>query len=344
MTASRDGRKGSVVTPGSRAMVAAMVAMAAMSVLVLLLVFPGDAEAFQFGVNLRGTVSDADGNPLVGVKVTIRMLEQDPSRPIDPIELLTDETGEYFRRNIPVGFTSIVFEFEGYELLQEQREWRRAGPQRLDVTLNKVLPSEEYVRAQVANSAYSAGADAYNAGDYAEAVNQMTLALESLDDTPENAEGRGYVFALLGAAYLRQGQHAEAIEAYRTRLGYQPESAAAHFELAQALATGGDQEAASQYYASALALSPDDALTLYNVGATMVNAGDLLGGIARIERALLLQPVYPMAWKNIGYAYAGTEQYQKAVDAFEKYLEQEPEAADAAQIRDFVVALKEMIG
>jgi regulator of sirC expression with transglutaminase-like and TPR domain len=54
--------------------------------------------------------------------------------------------------------------------------------------------------------------------------------------------------------------------------------------------------------------------------------------------------VYPLAYKNIGYAYARIEAYQKAVDSFEKYLEQAPEADDAAQIRDFITALKEMIG
>jgi regulator of sirC expression with transglutaminase-like and TPR domain len=85
-------------------------------------------------------------------------------------------------------------------------------------------------------------------------------------------------------------------------------------------------------------------MTLYNTGIEMVNSGSLEEGIAFIERAIEIQPVYPMAHKNIGYAYAGVGEYAKAIGAFEKYLEQSPEAGDAAEIRDFIAALKEMIG
>jgi regulator of sirC expression with transglutaminase-like and TPR domain len=76
----------------------------------------------------------------------------------------------------------------------------------------------------------------------------------------------------------------------------------------------------------------------------MVNAGDVEAGIARMERAIELQPEYPLAYKNLGYAYARVEEYAKAIGAFEKYVEQAPDADDVAQIQDFIVALKEMIG
>ena len=341
MTSRNIGRRGVVATLGRNTMVAGVAATLAA---VLLLAMPAAAASFQFNVTVRGKVTDADGNPLEGVTVTVRKVEQDPSRPFAPIETRTDEDGNYNARNVPIGFTSITFELEGYDFLEEEREFRRAGPQRIDVTLEKTAPPEEYVRAQVANEAYGAGADAFNAGDYPEAIARMNEALEALDDTPENAEARGYVFALLGASYLRQRMYDEAVDAFRTRLGYQPQESAAHFELAQALAESGDEAAAADYYASALELEPGDAMTQYNVGVTMVNSGSVEEGIARIEKAVELQPVYPLAYKNLGYAYSRIEQYQKAIDAFEKYLEQAPDAEDVAEIRDFVALLKDMIG
>ncbi len=309
----------------------------------LALAIPTPAEAFQFNATVRGKVTGPDGEPLEGVKVTIRKLVQDPTRPFDPFELTTDEDGNYYARNVPLGDTVLIFEYEGMEVYEETRQLR-AGPVRIDITMKAVEVPEEFVRAQVANEAYGAGADAFNAGNFDEAIAQMGVALEALDDTPENAEARSYIFALLGAANMRQRNFDDAVEAFTTRLQYTPEDPAAHLDLAQALAETGDEAAARTHYEAALTLDPNDAVTQYNVGVTMVNANDVEGGIERIERAIELQPVYPLAHKNLGFAYARIEAYQKAIDAFEKYLEQEPEAEDAAQIRDFITALKEMIG
>ena len=200
------------------------------------------------------------------------------------------------------------------------------------------------MRAQVANDAYGAGVDAFNAGNYADAAAQMDAALAALDDTPENAEARAQVFALLGAAYSRQRMFDEAVEAFTRQLEYAPDDPEARLDLAQALADSGDEAAARQQREAPLELDSDDPTTLYNVGVTMVAAGDVEGGIARMERAVELQPEYPLAHKELGYAYARTEEYAKAIGAFEKYIEQAPDADDVAQIQDFVKALKEMIG
>jgi tetratricopeptide (TPR) repeat protein len=324
---------------------AARVAALAGLATILALAFPpapAEASAAQFNATVRGKVTDADGNPIAGVKVTIRKAAQDPSRPTDPIELETDEDGNYYARNVSLGDTFIVYEAEGLEPHEERRDLR-PGPVRIDVTMKAVEVPEEFLRAQVANESYGAGVDAFNAGDYAAAATHMQAAADALAE--DETEALTQVYAVLGAAYSRQRLFDEAIAAFTTRLQYaSPDDATAHLDLAQALADAGDQEAARPHFEAALQLDPDDPVTQYNVGVTMVNAGDVEGGIARIERAIELQPEYPLAHKNLGYAYARQEQYAKAVAAFEKYLEQAPDADDAAQIRDFVVALKEMIG
>jgi len=322
--------------------VAAVICWAALLAAVAHVALPAPAAAAQFNATVRGKVTGPDGEPIEGVKVVIRKVVQDPTRPVDPIELITDVDGNYYARTVSLGDTILSYEYEGMEYLEERRELR-AGPVRIDVELKAVEVPEEFVEAQVANEAYGAAADAFNSGDYSTAVTQAKAALEVLDDTPENAEPLAYVYALLGAAYSRQRMFDEAIDAFTKRLGY-VQDAAAHLELAQALADSGDQDAARPHFEAALELDPDDAMTQYNVGVTMVNANDVEGGIAHIERAIELQPVYPLAYKNLGYAYARVERYQDAVNVFEKYIEQAPDAEDVAQIRDFIAALKEMIG
>lgn len=323
---------------------AVLLGLAAFLATVSAISLPSGVSATQFNASLRGRVTDVDGNPLAGVKVTIRKLDQDPSRPSDPTELETNEDGSYYSRSVSLGDTMISFEFPGLERVEERRQLRRPGPVRIDVTMKVAEIPEEFVRAQVANDEYGAGVDAFNAGNYADAVVRMNSVLTALDDTAENAESRAQVLALLGAAYSRQRMFDEAVEAFTKRLEYAPDDADARLDLAQALADSGNEAEARQQREAVLEIDSDDAATLYNIGTTMVAAGDVEAGIARMERAVELQPVYPLAYKNLGYAYARTEEYAKAIAVFEKYVEQAPNADDVAQIQDFVQALKEMIG
>ncbi len=200
------------------------------------------------------------------------------------------------------------------------------------------------LQANIANEAYQTGREAFSTGNYGEVISQMQVATEAMEATPDNAESLGYLYALMGRAYLEQRMFQEATDAYRKWVEYHPDQSGPLIELAQALSESGDPGGATTYFEAALALEPDDAMTRYNMGVIMVNAGNLEDGIRKLEEAIELQPEYPLAYINLGYAYARTEEYAKAIEAFEKYIEQSPDAEDGPQIRDFIVALKEIIG
>ena len=303
---------------------------------------PTAAGASQFSSIVRGKIVDADGNGLEGVKVTIEPMAQNFERPVEPIVIESNDDGNYLARNVVIGDLRLLFELEGYEsvLLQESV---RAGPNRFDVTMNEAVVSDEVVRANTANAAYAAGRDAFNAGNYAEVVGYMEQALAATGAV-ENAEALGYIYALLGRAYFEQRMFNEAIVAYRKWIEYRPDIANPHIELAQSLAKIGEQDEAGAEFQAAIDINPDDPLTHYNMGVVMVNTGTVAAGIVYIEKAVELRPVYPLAYKNLGYAYAQTERYAEAITAFEMYLEQSPDAPDAKEVQQFIVALKDMIG
>jgi len=315
----------------------------AVLVLLLLAVFPSDAGARQWNATVRGKVTDVDGNPLQGVKVTVEPLFQNRDNPVEPIVVETNDDGQFQARNVRTGDTTITFVFEGYETIVRQRPLR-AGPVRINVTLEAVTVPDAVLQANIANEAYQAGREAFNAGSYGEVVSQMQVATEAMEGMPDSAESLGYLYALMGRAYLEQRMFQEAAGAYRKWVEYHPGQSAPLIELAQALSESGDPEGAATHFEAAMALEPDDAMTRYNMGVIMINAGNREDGIRKLEEAIELQPEYPAAYKELGYAYAGTEDYAKAVEALEKYVEQSPDAEDAAQIRDFIVALKEIIG
>ena len=326
---------------GRPAMARILLGVGALAILATLL--PTDAAAMQFNARVSGIVTDEAGNPMEGVKVTINLMEQVVGREVPPRELTTNEEGRYFARNVRLGHTEILYLKQGYEPVRITRELK-VGPFRHDVQMVPSVAAAAVERANIANAEYTAGYEAFIAGNFEEAISRLLSALVAVDDTAENADARGSIFALLGRAHFEQREFEEAADAYREWLNYAPDNPDPHIELGHTLSELGDLEAAQQHFRQALELSPDDPATLYNAGVMMVNARSVEEGIAFIERAIAVQPVYPLAYKNIGYAYAGVSEYQKAVDAFEKYLEQAPDAEDAAQIRDFIVALKELIG
>jgi tetratricopeptide (TPR) repeat protein len=330
------------VESGSRATFRSCL-LGGLAFLALAFALPSDVLAMQWNARVSGVVTDADGNPLEGVKVTINLVMQREGAEVDAVELVTDEEGLYFARNVRLGDTQIIFELAGYEAVVERRDLK-AGPVRIDIALKPTEPVPEVERANVANESYQAGYEAFTAGQFDQAITHLQQALAAIEQMPDNAEPLGFIYALIGRSHFELRHFEQARDAFLKWVEYQPNEANSHIELAHAYDELGDSEAAMAQFQAALALSPDDPMTLYNTGIEMVNSGSLEEGIAFIERAIEIQPVYPMAHKNIGYAYAGVGEYAKAIGAFEKYLEQSPEAGDAAEIRDFIAALKEMIG
>ncbi len=304
---------------------------------------PASAAAMQFNARVSGTVINAAGNPLAGVKVTIMLVNNRRVDPIPPTELTTDDEGRFFARNVRVGDSRLIFELDGYERHVDEREMR-VGSQRIDVTMNIDEAALKVEAANIANARYQEGYGAFTAGDFAGAIEQLQQALVMIEDSEENAAARGSIHALMGRAYFEQRDMEQTVANYREWVRYQPEDANAHIELASALNEIGEREEAMVYFGHALERNPQDPTSLYNIGVVMVNSGGVEEGAALIARALEVQPEFPLALKALGYAYARIEKYQEAVDVFEKYIEQDPDAADAAQIRDFVTALKAMIG
>ncbi len=319
------------------------VAAAFLLVSLVAVLLPANATAMQFNARVSGTVTDADGNPLAGVKVTIMLMSNRRVDPIPPTELITNDEGRFFARQVRAGDSQISFELDGYETHVVQREMR-VGSQNVDVTLNVDVAAAKVVAANIANERYQEGFQAFVAEDFAGAIEQLQQALLMIEDSEENAAARGSVHALMGRAYLEQRNLEQTVANYREWVRYQPEDANAHIELASALNEMGNRDEAMVHFEHALERNPEDPTSLYNIGVQMVNSGAVDEGIALIERAIEGQPEFPMALTALGYAYARIEKYQEAVDTFEKYLEQAPDADDAAQIRDFVNLLKEMIG
>jgi len=301
------------------------------------------ADSLQFNSRVSGKVTDAEGNALEGVKVVITMVLQDPDRPFEPVEMTTGDDGIYFARNVRMARAVITANLEGYAPFRMERNLR-GGPNRIDIVMHPPEIPQAVLRATAASDAYALGVAAIQADNHEEAIRYMEQARSNVDDNEQNNDALAAISQNIAGSYLALGKYEEAVAEIQEWLRHAPDNPDARLALSQAYTEMGDADAAASEFEAAMATGAEDPESHYNMGMMMIDSGDVEGGIAELETAVQLRPDFPLAHKNLGYAYARTNEYQKAIDHFELFLVQEPDSPEAADVQQFIDALKSMIG
>jgi tetratricopeptide (TPR) repeat protein len=151
------------------------------------------------------------------------------------------------------------------------------------------------------------------------------------------------LFARLGDAYLGGKKYPEAVDAYGKAIALDPNKAAYHNNMAQALAKSGQTDKALAEYDTAAKLEPASAATYYfNEGAVLTNSGKVDEAITAFDKVIAADPTKADAyyWKGVnmvGKAKTGAngkfEAPEGTAEAFNKYLELAPDGkyADPAK-------------
>jgi len=83
------------------------------------------------------------------------------------------------------------------------------------------------------------------------------------------------------------------------------------------------------------------------IGNIYLHKGDLKGALSRFQEALKDNPHYAPAYLGLGKVYERMRQKQKALDAYERYLDELPSAKEAAKATDVqraVARLQKQVG
>jgi tetratricopeptide (TPR) repeat protein len=70
------------------------------------------------------------------------------------------------------------------------------------------------------------------------------------------------------------------------------------------------------------------------IGNVYLHKGNLKGALSRFQEAVKDNPHYAPAYLGLGKVYERMNQKQKALDAYERYLDELPTAKDAAEAKD----------
>ncbi len=254
-------------------------------------------------------------------------------------------------------------DFDLGEIQNEQKSRQASGgPTKDDVAAMSDQQRKQYDKALKAreqqisknkklNETFNAAMEAKRLQDYATAVQHFREAAE-IDDAQDVIWGN-LAEALSGMVSTKTGEERdqvgeEAIAAYRQAITLRPDPAY-HNNLGLLLIRMQRVEEGAAELETAAQLAPDNAATYYfNLGATMVNTGNTQGAIDAFTKATVVQPEFANAYYQLATVLVGTAQMKEdgsiipaagTVEAYQKYLELEPQGQYVASAQAMVQSL-----
>lgn len=122
---------------------------------------------------------------------------------------------------------------------------------------------------------------------------------------------------LLGYVLFRQQRAKESLAEFTAGAKYQRPKADDFMTIASDYVLLGDYVDADKWFTEVTEERPDDSDAWYLLGRTQYNESDYPKAIASFERALALRPRYIQAENNLGLAWQGTNQADKARVAYQ---------------------------
>lgn len=262
-------------------------------------------------------------------------------------------------------------DFDLQKLAQDQAKGQGLSPEQAKQAQQQLEANEKAKKEnntiKALNEKIVAANTALKAGDYEAAISTLNEATQ-MDAT------RDIIWAQLGDAYrvsaLKQTDSAEkakrlqeattdytkaidikqkAIDAATTKKPEDGKQLAAYYNnLGEALGRSGKGEDAVKAYTKAAELNPEGAAGYYyNAGAVLTNVGKVDDAIAAFDKSIAADPTKADAYYQKGVNLMGKATLQGdktipapgTVEAFQKYLELQPNGPNAQTAKDLLASL-----
>ena len=126
-----------------------------------------------------------------------------------------------------------------------------------------------------------------------------------------------------------QGRLEEAISSFRHAIAADPNSAAAHYNLANTLREVNRLDEAEASYHDALRVRPRYVKAMVNLGNLWRDQAKYADAIEMLGAAVAIDPNHASSHLNLGVVLRDSGQYQQAVDSLRRAVALEPESAEA---------------
>ena len=302
--------------------------------IVVLAIAAAAPAAAQNNARVFGVITDAAGQPVEGVTVT---LDYDGGL-ARSYEVTTNAEGEYLQMGLVRGPYTLTAVKEGVGINRAAIDLVAGQQLEHDLTLRTL---EEVYRESISEEeraaldaraattdAFDQGLAAARGGDLRGAVALFRAALETAPDCAECQRNLGLVLGQLEA-------WDESEAALRAALALDPDNAESYEGLAAIYNAQRRFDDAAEASAAAARLSGgggggDDPTAVFDQGLIFWNAGRLDDARQQFERTLQLDPNHGEAHYWLGMANLNAGQMAEAAASFQIYLDREPNGRFAA--------------
>ncbi len=296
---------------------------------------------------IHGVVLDADGRPIEGALVVATHLASGTT-----FKTRTDRNGAWALLGLGTGEWKVTASKKGYvsaTVTVYVRQLRKNPPIefRLPKGIESIAKELKEEKVKRLSGILEEGNNLFQQGKYLEAAEKFK---EILKEAPQLYQ----IKINVANCYLKAGDYDKAIEFYQKALedikkkgGLEADRRAASRALSglgEAWLSKGDLQKASQYFKESVEVLPEDEVAAYNVGVILFNNMKTEEAIKYFQLAIKIKPSWPKPYKKLGYAYINKGDYAKALEAFKKYLELNPQAPDRKEVLSVMEELKKLAG
>ncbi|HEY0781834.1 MAG TPA: tetratricopeptide repeat protein [Thermoanaerobaculia bacterium] len=318
-------------------------ALLALVVLVLLASLPAAAQQWAGRGRLQGEVTDQQGKPVEGAKVTLRV----GSGPIDPkadgpAVITTNSKGKWSILGLTGGPWRVLIEKDGFQPSEGQVSVSEFGAaQPIKVTLN---PANAAPKQEGKEKAPDKGADAranlergnelLKAGKYTEAREAYEKGLVDLP-----AENQPMVLRAIASTYYQEKKVEPAIDTLKKALAIAPDDADSLRLIINLLVDSGREKEAQAYMAKLPAGTAVDPTTLLNIGIKLYNEKKFAEAVEQFSQVVKDNPNLADAYYYRGLSYLPLGKTAEAKSDFQQVLKVDPKYPKADEVKEFIKSL-----
>jgi tetratricopeptide (TPR) repeat protein len=276
---------------------------------------------------IKGKVTDADGKPLAGVKITLL----DTARGLT-YSMETDKKGNYYMMGIGPASYRLTLEKAGFQALEGRVS---IMPDRENV-FDAVLAPEvrQVVKPEWADQNIRAN-ELFKQGKYEEAA---AAYREILALNPDLAVIH---FNLGNCAYNLQ-RYEEAFASFQEAIRLKPDFFDAYTNLANASGKLKKFEEAIALFEDAIRTYPENAVLSSSLGLLYLNSGQVVKAIEHLEKAAAIDPKGPFPFYSLGIACTQTGEFEKAIANYEKYIALIMDVKEIERVQGVIEQLKSL--
>jgi tetratricopeptide (TPR) repeat protein len=286
---------------------------------------------------LRGRVTDSSGKPLEGAVVTITT----PNLRTFKMTLKSDKKGDWGTiLNDATMPYHVRIEKEGFAPLESDKKVPVGDVGVVDAALASVSEAGAAAAAAAPPSPADQAAITFNEGvDLLSAGNKTAAEAKFLEAVRKNPDLPQGWQALTTLAHEKK-EWAKTLEYGQKAIDLDPSLTQLYGVMASAAEQSGDKKAAAEWQAKFEQANPDTPEAIYNKGIDAYNKKKIKEAEALLTKAVEAKPDFAIAHFWLGMTSFNLNKKTAAREHFEKYLELEPNGAEAATAKEILSLLK----